>query len=124
MLRRLLAVAALLTASGVSAGRDRPLQRAAQAAPVATNPYEGQAAAEKAGAKLFHYNCSACHGPRAEGIGNVPPLVSTRVQTATPGALKWVLRNGSLTTGMPSFSKLPEAQRWQIITYIQSLNSR
>ncbi|HXB74409.1 MAG TPA: cytochrome c [Candidatus Acidoferrales bacterium] len=74
--------------------------------------------------KLFHYNCSACHGPRAEGIGNVPPLVSTRVQTATPGALKWVLRNGSLTTGMPSFSKLPEAQRWQIITYIQSLNSR
>jgi hypothetical protein len=25
---------------------------------------------------------------------------------------------------MPSFSKLPEAQRWQIITYIKSLNSR
>ncbi|HXB73745.1 MAG TPA: hypothetical protein VNY05_36235 [Candidatus Acidoferrales bacterium] len=63
MLRRLLAVAALLTASGVSAGRDRPLQRAAQAAPVATNPYEGQAAAEKAGAVAVGMRV-ASHPPR------------------------------------------------------------
>jgi mono/diheme cytochrome c family protein len=124
MLRGLLALAALIAQAGVSAGHDGPLQRAGQAAANATNPYEGQADAEKAGAKLFHYHCSACHGPHAEGIGKAPALVSPRVKMATPGALKWVLRNGSLTTGMPSFSKLPEAQRWQIITYLQSLNGR
>ena len=124
MLRRLLILAASISQFGVSASHDGPLHRAGQVARDATNPYEGQAAAEKAGAKLFEYNCSACHGRHAEGIGKAPPLVSPQVKTAEPGALKWVLRNGSLTTGMPSFSKLPEAQRWQIITYIKSLNSR
>jgi mono/diheme cytochrome c family protein len=124
MLRRLLAFAALLAEAGVSAGHGGPLQRAGQVATDATNPYEGQAAAEKAGAKLFRYNCSACHGTHAEGIGKAPPLISPQTKTATPGALQWVLRNGSLTTGMPSFSKLPEARRWQIITYIKGLNSR
>jgi|SRR5450432_567490 len=127
MLRRLLAIAMLIAQVGVSASHGQLLQRAGQAARDATNPYEeqaAQAAAEKAGAKLFEYNCSACHGRHAEGIGKAPPLVSPRVKTAQPGALKWVLRNGSLTTGMPSFSKLPEAQRWQIITFVKSLNSR
>jgi len=32
-----------------------------------------------------------------------------------------VLRNGSLRHGMPSFAHLPEQQRWQIVTYLKSL---
>jgi hypothetical protein len=38
---------------------------------------------------------------------------------ASPGTLFWVLRNGSLRRGMPSFAHLPEPARWQIITFLQ-----
>jgi mono/diheme cytochrome c family protein len=43
------------------------------------------------------------------------------VRQAPPGAIFWVLRNGALWRGMPSFSHLPEQQRWQIVTYLKSL---
>jgi hypothetical protein len=43
------------------------------------------------------------------------------VRQAKPGTLYWILRNGSLCRGMPSFAHLPEDQRWQIITFLQSL---
>ena len=122
MLRRLSALAFAVTQMSASGGNGTLLQRANRFAPVATNPYEGQPAAEKAGAKLLQYHCSACHGRDAKGMGKAPPLVAPEVRNASPGALKWVLRNGSLTTGMPSFSKLPEEQRWQIIAYLQRLN--
>lgn len=38
------------------------------------------------------------------------------------GALFWVLRNGSLRNGMPPFSHLPPQQRWQIVSYLKSLD--
>jgi hypothetical protein len=34
----------------------------------------------------------------------------------------WVLENGSLHHGMPSFAHLPAPERWQIITYLQGLS--
>lgn len=48
-------------------------------------------------------------------------LRSSEVRSANPAALLWVLRNGSLRRGMPSFAHLSEARRWQIITYLKSL---
>jgi len=53
-----------------------------------------------------------------------PPLNQADVQAAPAGALFWVLRNGSLKRGMPSFAHLPEAQRWQIVTYLKTLKQR
>ena len=38
-------------------------------------------------------------------------------QQATPGTLFWILTNGVVRRGMPVWSKLPEPQRWQIVTY-------
>jgi len=35
----------------------------------------------------------------------------------------WVLKNGSIYQGMPSFAHLPEPQRWEIITFLRSLNA-
>jgi hypothetical protein len=35
--------------------------------------------------------------------------------------LQWLLTNGSMKNGMPSWSRLPEPQRWQIITFLKSL---
>jgi mono/diheme cytochrome c family protein len=31
------------------------------------------------------------------------------------------MTNGAVRSGMPVWSKLPEPQRWQIVTYVKSL---
>ena len=47
--------------------------------------------------------------------------VVEQVQNAEPGAIFWILTNGVVWRGMPVWSKLPEPQRWQLVTYIKSL---
>jgi len=88
-----------------------------------SNPLESQGRAERAqraGAKLFARECASCHGRNGMGgAGKAPPLRQREVYDAPPGALFWVLRNGSLHHGMPSFAHLPDAQRWQIITWLR-----
>jgi mono/diheme cytochrome c family protein len=85
------------------------------------NPFESNPSAQAAGAKLFKQNCASCHGDDASGKDRHPSLLSERVHNATPGELQWLLTNGSMKNGMPSWSRLPEQQRWQIITYLKSL---
>jgi mono/diheme cytochrome c family protein len=89
-----------------------------------TNPYEGQPEEVKAGEKLYHHHCSACHGADATGIRRNPSLHSPTVKNAAPGALYWLLRNCSLARGMPSWSSLPPEQRWQLVTWMKSLESK
>jgi mono/diheme cytochrome c family protein len=88
---------------------------------VRQNPFEGDAQAIAAGGKLFRQNCAACHGPDASGADDHPSLRTERIRLATPGELQWLLTNGSMRNGMPSWSRLPEQQRWQIISYLKSL---
>ena len=102
-------------------GKGSPIQHAPAAASRQTNPYEGQQQARRAGAKLFRRECAACHGADARGLGEALPLAAPEVREASPGALFWVLRNGSIYRGMPSFSHLPDEQRWQVVTYLKSL---
>ncbi len=80
------------------------------------NPFEGHEQARRAGAKLYERECSSCHS-----TGKAPVLRDSRImQDASPGALFWILRNGILRRGMPSFAHLPEEQRWQIVNFLQS----
>lgn len=97
------------------------VQQAPPRAKALSNPFEGQQRAQRAGAKLFARECAACHGPDGAGMEKAPPLNQADVQKASPGSLFWVLRNGSLKRGMPSFAHLPEPQRWQIVTYLKTL---
>lgn len=85
------------------------------------NPYSGQTEAIQAGGKLFHQYCAQCHGQKAEGLGNAPPLRSSVIREAPDGLLFWFLKNGKLRKGMPSWSGLPAAQRWQIVSFLKSL---
>ena len=85
------------------------------------NPFAGNSFAQAAGARLFKQNCASCHGDDATGKDRHPSLLSDRVRSATPGELQWLLTNGSMRNGMPSWSRLPEQQRWQIISYLKSL---
>lgn len=85
------------------------------------NPCAGDGDAVQAGNKLYHRYCSSCHGANATGLGRSPALHSPTVKSASPGALYWLLRNGSLKRGMPSWSYLPPAQRWQLVTWMKTL---
>jgi len=86
-----------------------------------TNPLAGQADAIAAGGRMFEDHCAKCHGTDALGRGKRPSLRSDRVQHATDGEIFWLLKNGNLAKGMPTWAALPEPMRWQIIAYLKSL---
>lgn len=86
------------------------------------NPLAGQPEAAAAGAILYKEYCQHCHQANAMGDGHKKPSLRTdRIRNATDGDIEWFLRQGDLAHGMPSWSSLPEAQRWQIIAYLRSL---
>ena len=86
------------------------------------NPYENQADAVAAGERIFKDHCAQCHGEDARGTKKRPSLRSERVQQqATEGDLHWLITNGSMKYGMPTWAKLGDAQIWQVITYVRSL---
>ena len=88
-----------------------------------TNPFAGQQDAIAAGRNVFEEHCGRCHGENAEGTKKRPTLKSQRVQQeATPGDLHWLLVNGNMKKGMPSWAKLGDPQIWQVITYLKSLH--
>jgi len=98
-----------------------PLAKAPQKAVIRRNPLENDPEAVVAGGKLFVLHCAECHGDMAEGGRRAPSLSAEQVQRVTPGALFWILTNGVVRRGMPVWSKLPEPQRWQIVSYLKSL---
>jgi len=123
MNRHLLKVCmALIFSSLVArAASDSLFDRAPDSDRKRVNPYAHQSDAAAAGSRLFSDHCAKCHGADALGRGKKPSLRSREVQQAADGEIFWLLRNGNLRRGMPSWSSLPEPSRWQIITYIKSL---
>jgi len=88
-----------------------------------SNPYKDQPDAVAAGRRIFMDRCAHCHGDDAEGTKKRPSLRTSRVQQeATDGDLHWLLRNGSMAYGMPSWAKLGDPQIWQVIMYVKSLH--
>jgi mono/diheme cytochrome c family protein len=88
------------------------------------NPFAGDAHAVAAGGKLFAQHCAECHGKNAGGARKGPSLLREEVEQATPGTLFWILSNGVVRRGMPVWSKLPEPQRWQIVTFLLALQDQ
>ena len=97
------------------------LAKAPQKARAKHNPLEKDPDAVAAGRNLFERHCTECHGDLAEGGKKGPSLRAEQVQNAEPGAIFWILTNGVVWRGMPVWSKLPEPQRWQLVSYIKSL---
>ena len=97
------------------------LAKAPKKAAARRNPLENDPEAVEAGANLFALHCAECHGATAEGGRKAPSLRADPVRRATPGTLFWILTNGIVRRGMPVWSKLPEPQRWQIVSYLKSL---
>ncbi len=85
------------------------------------NPYARQGAAVDAGSQLYADNCARCHGQTAQGTGNVPALREGPVQSASDGEIFWYITKGDAANGMPSWAKLSEQKRWQLVTFIKAI---
>lgn len=124
MIRRYLGLLCLLcsTTLAFAAVSSSLLQHVPARDHVRTNPLAGNAQAANAGALIYRDHCLQCHRSDAMGDGHKkPPLRSDRIKSATDGDLEWFLRQGDLGHGMPSWSSLPETQRWQLVTYLRSI---
>jgi mono/diheme cytochrome c family protein len=95
-----------------------PAQASARPNPLAKSP---ELAA--GGRKVFQRNCASCHGVEGEGLKakKAADLRLPLVQQQSDGALFWKISNGNQRRGMPSFSGLPEMQRWQVVLFLRTL---
>ena len=87
------------------------------------NPLADRPQLTAGGAKLFQRNCVECHGKTGQGLKKAADLLLPVVQQQTDGVLFWKITNGNPEHGMPSFSRLPELQRWQLVLYLRTLPS-
>jgi mono/diheme cytochrome c family protein len=87
-----------------------------------TNPLAGNADAVAGGHKLFLRSCAECHGEDGTGVQEgVANLQLPAVQKQSDGSFFWKITNGNVKKGMPAFARLPEAQRWQIVSFLRTL---
>jgi mono/diheme cytochrome c family protein len=121
--RSLAAASILLPAAMLAAYGDTKFHDAPPSAQAVKNPYAGQDEAAQAGKKLYARNCLSCHGELGRGTGNVPSLVDGKLDSVTPGEVFWFITRGDKENGMPAWASLPANQRWQIVTYVQSLRT-
>jgi mono/diheme cytochrome c family protein len=102
--------------------RQDPMWRAPDDAARKVNPLANRPGTAAGGKKLFLRNCAECHG---DGSGiekkHSADLQLPVVQDQSDGTIFWKITNGNTGRGMPSFSKLPELERWQLVLYLRTL---
>jgi mono/diheme cytochrome c family protein len=111
-----------VSAQNISYQQDPKWQAPAEAV-AKPNPLAQKLEATAGGKKLFQRNCVECHGATGTGLKEkrAADLQLLAVQQQTDGALFWKITNGNTDRGMPSFSRLPELQRWQLVLYLRTL---
>ena len=99
------------------------------------NPLPQTAANVKAGETLFQQTakplaCMNCHGAQGDGQGPMGAALDPRPRNFTcsetmkdisDGQMFWIIKKGSIGTGMMAFSGMPDNQIWQLIQYIRTL---
>lgn len=113
---------ALLAAQNVNYEQDAKW-RAPDEAAAKPNPLAGKPELAGGGKKLFKRNCVECHGESGQGLKKAADLRLPVVQAQSDGTLYWKITNGNPDRGMPSFSGVPELQRWQIVLYLRSFKA-
>jgi mono/diheme cytochrome c family protein len=116
----LISAAALLLAQNINYQQDAKW-RAPEEAAAKKNPLAEKPELAAGGKKLFKRNCVECHGDSGQGLKKAADLQLPVVQSQSDGTLFWKITNGNPDHGMPSFSGLPELQRWQIVLYLRTL---
>jgi mono/diheme cytochrome c family protein len=95
-------------------------------AAIRPNPLAGTPELSAGGKKVFQRECAECHQPDGSGIRekHSADLRGPIVQSLSDGALFWKMTNGNPRRGMPSFSRLPEKQRWQLVLFLRTLREQ
>ena len=125
--RRCVLALAVLTSPGLLVAqseqvRERDPQWAAPSQEAGrSNPLPDDANIVAGGRKLYRQRCPSCHGADARGTSRAPSLIANDVQAQTDGALFWKITGGNAHGGMPSFSFLPEPQRWQLVLHLRRI---
>jgi mono/diheme cytochrome c family protein len=88
------------------------------------NPLASDSSSVKSGKDLFDANCAMCHGFDGRGIANAANFHVPAVQKETDGTLFWKMTTGHAVKGMPSFQRLTETQRWQLVTYLRTFKGK
>ena len=90
----------------------------------AISPFQENAWGMSEGKRLFTaFNCSGCHANGGGGMG--PPLMDDKwIYGSQPINIFASIVEGR-PNGMPSWrSKIPDAQVWQLVAYVQSLSGQ
>lgn len=100
-----------------------PTWHAPESAVARPNPLANRPFAAAGGKKLFLRECAECHNKDGNGMAkkHSADLQLRVVQQQSDGTLFWKITNGDTGRGMPSFSKLPERERWQIVLFLRTL---
>jgi mono/diheme cytochrome c family protein len=85
------------------------------------NPLASRPELAAGGARIFAERCAMCHGDTGRGTPDAPSLVTDDVLNQTDGSLFWKISSGNTRAGMPTFSFLPEGQRWQLVLHVRNL---
>lgn len=96
---------------------------APETAAARANPLADRTDLAAGGRKVFSQRCAACHGDDGRGTDQAPDLAQAVVQAQADGELFWKISAGNTHAGMPAFSFLPEAQRWQLVLHVRALAS-
>jgi mono/diheme cytochrome c family protein len=95
------------------------------------NPVPPDQASVNRGRIQFQINCAICHGPSGGGNGVVmkyglfPPAIGGATNPSagyTDGYIFGVIRNGRGL--MPTYNRIEEADRWDIVNYLRSLQGK
>jgi mono/diheme cytochrome c family protein len=87
------------------------------------NPLADRPETAAGGGKLFLQRCSQCHDAEGGGSRHAPSLVARGVQSQSDGELFWKISSGNTRRCMPSFSFLPELQRWQLVLHLRAIGA-
>ncbi len=75
------------------------------------------------GGKSFSSECVSVTEKLAPACPKKMPRIAVQVvQAQSDGTLFWKITNGNPDRGMPTFRRLPELQRWQLVLYLRKLS--
>lgn len=101
------------------------------AALVGANPVAADARSLENGRKSYQINCGVCHGVSGKGFQEAatgkygvyaPAMASGNAVALSDGQIYGIIRNGRGM--MPTYNRVPDVERWDIINYIRGLQGR
>jgi mono/diheme cytochrome c family protein len=96
------------------------------------NPVAVDSRSLENGHRLYSVNCAVCHGEIGDGNGGMrrlnamygfaPAINGAATAARTDGYLWGMMRNGRGL--MPSFNRISDRERWDVVNYIRGLQGR